>query len=119
MPEHVSSAPNAVSRRFAKQLHITALRQKTIALNTDKELAERFAVTLRQERVMPHNDQEYYYARAEAELKMAETARDPAAVRAHYILAGHYLDRAYGDHGEQGATADQIRARIPIPNPQQ
>ncbi|KRB86368.1 hypothetical protein ASE00_06550 [Sphingomonas sp. Root710] len=40
-------------------------------------------------------DSEYYLHRAEAELSLAQAAPHPAAVRAHYHLAGHYLDRAY------------------------
>lgn len=38
----------------------------------------------------------YFYERAEAELELAQKAEHPAAVRAHYLLAGHYLDRVYG-----------------------
>lgn len=60
------------------------------------------------------SDEAYFYARAEAELKMAQAARDPSAVRAHYTLAGHYLNRAYGGSGDQPASADQVRARIPL-----
>jgi len=41
-------------------------------------------------------DSDYYRQRAEAELAMAQAARHPAAVRAHYFLAGFYLDRAHG-----------------------
>jgi len=37
----------------------------------------------------------YYLHRAEVELALAQTARLPAAVRAHYHRAAHYLDRAY------------------------
>lgn len=51
---------------------------------------------------MSLNDRDYYQVRAEAELKMAQAASNPAAVRAHYTLAGHYLDRAYSEAGEQG-----------------
>jgi hypothetical protein len=47
---------------------------------------------------MLFGDRDYFYRRAEAELKMAKMARDPGAMRAHYTLAGHYLDRAYGGH---------------------
>lgn len=39
---------------------------------------------------------DYYYRRAEVELERAQRADHPAAVRAHYILAGHYLDLTYG-----------------------
>ena len=35
----------------------------------------------------------YYYRRAEQELQMAQRAVNPSAVRAHYELANHYLER--------------------------
>ena len=38
----------------------------------------------------------YLTQRAEAELELAQTATHPAAVKAHYLLAGYYLDRIYG-----------------------
>lgn len=40
--------------------------------------------------------QDYLEKRAEAELDLAQTATHPAAVKAHYLLAGYYLDRLYG-----------------------
>lgn len=40
-------------------------------------------------------DRAYFEERAEAELSMAQSAAHPAAVRAHYLLAGFYLDRLY------------------------
>lgn len=49
------------------------------------------------------NDDNYLYARAEAELNMARRAVAPEAVKAHYVLAGHYLDRFY--QGQQAAAA--------------
>ncbi len=63
---------------------------------------------------MQLSDQEYFFKRAEAELKMAQTSRNPSAVRAHYTLAGHYLDRAYGGHQHRPASADEIRSHLPI-----
>ena len=39
----------------------------------------------------------YLEERAEAELALAQAAAHPAAVRAHYLLAAHYLDRLYSD----------------------
>jgi hypothetical protein len=38
----------------------------------------------------------YFYERAETELELAQRATHPLAVRAHYIIANHYLDRCYG-----------------------
>lgn len=43
------------------------------------------------------DDMLYYYQRAERELAMAQKAVAPEASKAHYTLAGHYLDRVYGD----------------------
>jgi hypothetical protein len=63
---------------------------------------------------MSMSDEEYFYTRAEAELKMAQAARHPNALRAHYTLAGHYLDRVYGGHEHSPASSDQIRAHLPI-----
>ncbi|MFL0415175.1 hypothetical protein [uncultured Sphingomonas sp.] len=42
------------------------------------------------------SDQHYYYDRAEQELEMAQKASCPEAVKAHYTLAGFYLDRVHG-----------------------
>lgn len=47
------------------------------------------------------DDDIYFYERAETELELAQRATHPLAVRAHYIIANHYLDRCYGG----GATA--------------
>ncbi|MGK6356860.1 hypothetical protein ACMGDH_16730 [Sphingomonas sp. DT-207] len=41
-------------------------------------------------------DSDYYRGRAEAEIAAAHKAEKPEAMRAHYILAGYYLDRAHG-----------------------
>jgi hypothetical protein len=41
-------------------------------------------------------DRDYWTRRAETELKRAETASDPAACKAHYELAGLYLNRVHG-----------------------
>jgi hypothetical protein len=41
-------------------------------------------------------DPNYLYYRAEEELELAQAAEHPAAVKAHYLLAGHYLDSFYG-----------------------
>lgn len=49
---------------------------------------------------MKQEPDSYFYDRAEAELEAAQNADHPAAVRAHYLLAGHYLDRFYGPEEE-------------------
>jgi hypothetical protein len=38
---------------------------------------------------------EYYRARAEQELELAQSAAHADAARAHFLIAGHYLDRVY------------------------
>lgn len=52
-----------------------------------------------------HHDRDYYYQRAETELRLAQQATEPAVVKAHYHLAGYYLDLAYGDHDGELAFA--------------
>ncbi|OWK28603.1 hypothetical protein SPMU_28650 [Sphingomonas mucosissima] len=44
---------------------------------------------------MSQSDLEYFYQRAEVELRRASKSKCPEAVKAHYELAGHYLDRFY------------------------
>ncbi|MBU3077251.1 hypothetical protein KOF26_05160 [Sphingomonas sp. XMGL2] len=48
----------------------------------------------------------YLYNRAEQELNQAQQAIHPAAVKAHYLLAGYYLDRVYGS--PESASAPPI-----------
>jgi hypothetical protein len=40
-------------------------------------------------------DTDYYQARAEQEIECAHKAQVAEAARAHYLLAGYYLDRIY------------------------
>jgi hypothetical protein len=63
--------------------------------------------------VMADSDRAYLEERAEAELSMAQAAAHPAAVRAHYLLAGFYLDRLYCRQGADVALAgnDDWRGR--------
>lgn len=44
---------------------------------------------------MSERDRAYYEERAEAEIEAARCAGHPSAVKAHYFLAGYYLDRAF------------------------
>ena len=46
------------------------------------------------------DDSNYFYDRAETELELAQRATHPLAVRAHYIIANHYLDRVYSQPAE-------------------
>jgi hypothetical protein len=41
---------------------------------------------------MAREDRNYFEGRAEEELRRARNAPHPDAARAHYIMAGHYLD---------------------------
>ena len=45
---------------------------------------------------MTDADRDYYQKRAAAELALAVRSENPAAVKSHYTLAGHYLDRIHG-----------------------
>jgi hypothetical protein len=49
---------------------------------------------------MTVEDRAYYLTRAEAELALASCAAHPAAMRAHYHLAGFYLDKAHGSFSD-------------------
>ena len=60
----------------------------------------------------------YFERRAEAELELAVQAIHPAAVRAHYLLAGYYLDQVYGaaDEPTQSAIAPSPAQGLPSGN---
>ena len=60
---------------------------------------------------MSKEDTDYFLARAEAELELAQSAHHQAACRAHYLLAGYYLDRVYGGSAGGEATALQTSQR--------
>ena len=49
------------------------------------------------------SDSDFHYRRAEKELERAQCAEHPAAVKAHYLLAGYYQDRVYGPGGAEDA----------------
>lgn len=51
-------------------------------------------------------DMSYLYQRAEEELDLAQKAEHPAAVKAHYLLAGHYLDQHYGVEDSEAECAN-------------
>jgi hypothetical protein len=46
------------------------------------------------------DDPDYFQKRAEAELELAQAAKHATAVRAHYLMAGYYLDRVHNQHGQ-------------------
>ena len=46
---------------------------------------------------------DYFEARAEEELELAQRSNDSRAVQAHYELANHYLDKIYGEEPAEAA----------------
>ena len=59
---------------------------------------------------MQDEDREYYRRRAEEEISRAQQSDDERSVRAHFLLAGYYLDRVYGtDPVQLRQAADQLR----------
>lgn len=61
---------------------------------------------------MTLNDQHYFYERAEAELDRAQRAEHPEAVKAHYLLAGYYLDRVYGGTPPETASGAGVAGGV-------
>ena len=53
-------------------------------------------MTEKDQLMQPDPKLSYDFRRAEAELRMADAASTPAAIKAHYELAQLYLDRAHG-----------------------
>ena len=53
-------------------------------------------------------EQEYFEKRAEAQLELAQSATHPGVVKAHYELAGLYLDIVHGEP-ENSADADAAK----------
>jgi hypothetical protein len=62
---------------------------------------------------MMSDDERYYFReRAEAEIRAAQAAVHPEAAKAHYVLAGYYLDLSYNPVGPSAARAiDSERLR--------
>lgn len=50
-------------------------------------------------RSLPADDADYFQMRAEQELDCARAATSAEAARAHYLLAGYYLDHVYNRVG--------------------
>jgi hypothetical protein len=53
------------------------------------------------------SDRLYYRDRAEAELEHAHRAAHEAAGRAHFLLAGLYFDRAFGQRDDEPPAPSQ------------
>lgn len=56
---------------------------------------------------MSPEDRSYYLSRAEAELESAQRSEHPEVVKAHYLLAGIYLDLVYGEQKRGTGVATQ------------
>ena len=78
--------------------------------NAEFSTAVSFSRDSRREKVQ--DDRSYYYHRAAAEVSMAQKATGPQAVRAHYDLASHYLDQAYGGGSGRPASSEEVRAHL-------
>lgn len=68
----------------------------------------------------PHEDLRYFENRAEQELRRAEQADHPDAARAHYLLAGYYLDlvhRRSNGPWDQPRPPDRTALRSPSTPP--
>jgi hypothetical protein len=59
-------------------------------------------------------DLTYFEGRAEAEIVAASLAEHEKAVRAHYLLAGYYLDKVHGS-GSDSAEEHADEAPVSIP----
>lgn len=65
---------------------------------------------------MRRDERDYLLARAEAGLECAQAATNEKAVRAHYVLAALYLDRAYPPADtDADATASRSQPRSTAP----
>jgi hypothetical protein len=64
---------------------------------------------------MTDKERAYFRARAEQEIAAAQTAGHPDAVRAHYQLAGYYLDLAFNPGAAPVAAGDRLEAEADTP----
>ena len=56
---------------------------------------------------MSDDERLYFRERAEAEIRAAQAAGHPEAARAHYVLAGYYLDLSYNPDSPALAIDDE------------
>ena len=62
---------------------------------------------------MSEDERRYFRERAEAEIQAAQAASHPEAARAHYLLAGYYLDLSYNPAAPSLALVnDEERSRV-------
>lgn len=60
---------------------------------------------------MTADNLDYFQQRAEAELELAQRAEHANAVRAHYVMAGHYLDLVHNDEAQAALSAQRESGR--------
>ena len=58
--------------------------------------------------MMSDDERVYFRERAEAEIRAAQAAVHPEAARAHYVLAGYYLDLSYNPVGSSAVHAIDV-----------
>jgi hypothetical protein len=58
------------------------------------------------------DDPDYFQKRAEAELELAQAAKHAAAVRAHYLMAGYYLDRVHNKDAQGNEPVEAESAAL-------
>ena len=61
---------------------------------------------------MPDSEANYPERRAEDAIRLAQTARHPAAVRAHYVMASKYLSRLDAHDDAQTSSDPQTQAAL-------
>ena len=57
---------------------------------------------------MPDDERSYFQARAEEEIEAARAASHSEAVRAHYLLAGYYLDLVHNPAAARSNLAADV-----------
>lgn len=63
---------------------------------------------------MTADNLEYFQKRAEAELELAQSAAHANAVRAHYMMAGHYLDIVHNEDRPEAAGPDETQPKAGV-----
>lgn len=66
----------------------------------------------------PRKDLPYFQERAEQEIRRAELADHPDAARAHYLLAGFYLDLVHNRAGTEPGRSRGAEGTQPPPSDQ-
>jgi hypothetical protein len=61
---------------------------------------------------MSEHERLYLEHRAEVEIASAQASEHPAVVRSHYLLAGYYLDRLYGQDNDAEQQQTETRSWV-------